>query len=211
MMRLNLGCGPGPALEDSYLYIDASRKLLIAKIPLINFVYETIFKETNSWDKRVKFKNVMNLKLKRESIEYIYSSHLLEHLYLNQCIELVQSLYESLKIGGRIRFALPDYDKFIDQFVSTHRTNPLLASQNFQKALLSGPSEKPHLKLRIWQFVTGDLHVHRWHPNFAIVEDLLQKAGFKDIKRCDFQSSKIFGIEKLENRDEMTFFIEAVK
>lgn len=210
-MRLNLGCGPGPVLEDSYVYIDASRKLLLAKVPILNFFYKKIFHEKNLWDKRVKFKNILNLKLEKNSIEFVYSSHLLEHLYFDQSVKLIHSLYEALQIGGRIRFALPDYDAFIAEFARNHQTNPFLANRNFEKALLSGPNDKPSVKQRIWQFVTGDLHVHRWHPNFAVMEHLLEQVGFRNIRRCSYQSSTIFGIEKLEYRDEMTFFIEASK
>ena len=210
-MRLNLGCGPGPVLEDSYIYIDASRKLLLAKIPLLNYFYEKIFQEKNSWDRKVKFKNIMKLKLEKNSIEFVYSSHLLEHLYFDQCIRLIHNLYEALEVGGRIRFALPDYDVFIAEFAKTHQTNPLLANQNFEKVLLSGPSDKPNMKQRVWQFVTGDLHIHRWHPNFAVMEYLLEQIGFNDVKRCSYQSSTLCGIENLEYRNEMTFFIEASK
>jgi hypothetical protein len=210
-MRLNLGCGPGPVLEDSYIYIDASRKLLLAKVSFLNFFYEKLFQEKNLWDRKVKFKNIMNLKLEKNSIEYVYSSHLLEHLYFDQCVKLIHNLYDALEIGGKIRFALPDYDAFFFEFAKTHQTNPLLANQNFEKVLLSGPSNKPNLKRIIWQFVTGDLHIHRWHPNFAVMEHLLEQVGFNDIRRCKYHSSTLFGIENLEYRDEMTFFIEASK
>lgn len=210
-MRLNLGCGPGPVLEDSYTYIDASRKLLLAKLPIFNFFYKKIFNEKNSWDKKVKFKNIMKLKLENNSIEFVYSSHLLEHIYFDQCVKLIENLYQALQIGGRIRFALPDYDAFLAEFAITHRTNPLMANQNFEQALLSGPSSKPNVKRRIWHFVTGDLHVHRWHPNFAVMENLLEQVGFKNIVKCSYRSSTLIGIEKLEYRNDMTFFIEASK
>ena len=210
-VRLNLGCGPGPVLDDSYVYIDASRKLLLAKVPYFNLFYEKLFQDENLWDKRVKFKNIVNLKLERNSIEYIYSSHLLEHLYFDQSVKLLNDLYDALKIGGRIRLALPDYDAFIEEFVKTHQTDPVLANQNFEKSLLSGPSDKPNLKRVIRQCLTGDFHIHRWHPNFAITEHLFKQVGFKDIKRFHYRKSKLPGIANLEFRDEMTFFIEACK
>ena len=210
-MRINLGCGPGPVLEDSYTYIDASRKLLLVKVPILNYFYKKICHEENLWDKRVKFKNILNLKLEKNSIEYVYSSHLLEHLYFDQCEKLIHNLYEALQIGGKIRFALPDYDVIIAEFARDIQTNPLIANQNFEKALLSGPSSKPTVKQKIWYFVTGDLHVHRWHPNFAVVKNLFEQVGFKNIARCSYHSSTLFGIEKLEYRNEKTFFIEATK
>jgi predicted SAM-dependent methyltransferase len=183
----------------------------LTKVPFLNFFYEKIFQEKNLWDKRVKFKNIINLKLEKNSVEYVYSSHLLEHLYFDQCVKLIHILYDALEIGGRIRFALPDYDAFIADFNKTHQTNPLLANQNFERILLSWPREKPNLKRMIWRFITGDLHIHRWHPNFAVMEHVFKEVGFIDIRRCKYRSSRLFGIENLEYREEMTFFIEASK
>jgi hypothetical protein len=116
-----------------------------------------------------------------------------------------------LKLVGKLDLLFPIMTHFFFEFAKTHQTNPLLANQNFEKVLLSGPSNKPNLKRIIWQFVTGDLHIHRWHPNFAVMEHLLEQVGFNDIRRCKYHSSTLFGIENLEYRDEMTFFIEASK
>jgi predicted SAM-dependent methyltransferase len=210
-MRLNLGCGPGLVLEPSYVYIDASRKLLLTKIPIINLALSKFGPAHNSWDKRVKFKNILKLKMSPGSVQSVYSSHLLEHLYFNQCQTLISEIFKALEDDGILRLALPDYDAFVLRFTETQKIDSLKAIQEFEAALLSHPLTKPKLSKRIWNILAGDLHIHRWHPNYAIMKSILEEAGFKNIKRCNFQESALEGITNLENRNEMTFYIEATK
>jgi len=210
-MRLNLGCGPGPVLADNYVYIDASRKLLLAKFPAINFVSKKIFGLENTWDPKVKFKNILGLRLKPSTVQSIYSSHLLEHLYYGQCVDLLRIAHKSLETGGILRLALPDYDAFICRYIETYKTNPLLAIKEFEESLLSHPMKKPSLRGKIWKTISGDLHIHRWHPTYASVHQLLLELGYTNITKFNYRESNLAKIELLEHRDSMTFYIEATK
>lgn len=211
IMRLNLGCGPGPVLTDTYVHVDASRKLLLAKIPILNSLICKIYGFEHSWDSRVKFRNVTKLNLQPNTVHAVYSSHLLEHLYYSQSEELLRTLHQYLTIGGKIRLALPDYDAFISRYIDSYKINPVLAIKEFEESLLSHPLKKPTLRDQIWNKLVGDLHVHRWHPTYAIVYQLLFELGYKDITRREFRESKLDGIQFLENREFMTFYIEATK
>jgi SAM-dependent methyltransferase len=210
-VRLNLGCGPGPVLANSYIHMDASRKLIIAKIPILAKLIRRYSKSEIFWDKNVKFKNILRLRLRPNSIEFIYSSHLLEHLYFDQSKDLLRNLFESLQVGGKIRLALPDYHAFISNYILTTQTNPVLAIQELEDSLLSQPLEKPKLLKKLWNLITGDLHVHRWHPTFALVESMLLEVGFRNIVKCNFRESQLAEIHLLENREFMTFYIEGIK
>jgi predicted SAM-dependent methyltransferase len=210
-MRLNLGCGPGPIRDLSYIHIDASRKLLIAKIPVLGSLINKGKADGDIWDKRVKFRNITRIRLEPLTIESVYSSHLLEHLYYEDSIQLLKRIYIALENGGRIRLALPDYDAFISIFQSNYLESPMRANLEFEAALLSHPKKRPTHINRLWTSITGNLHVHRWHPNFSLLEKILADIGFVDIRKCDFQDSKMSNIQLLENRSQETFFIEAVK
>jgi predicted SAM-dependent methyltransferase len=210
-MKLNLGCGPGPVLAKGYIYVDASRKLLLAKIPIFSSLAGTIFGIKDSWDANVKFKNIIKIKLKSNSVQSVYSSHLLEHLYYNQSEELLQKLHKSLVEGGTIRLALPDYDAFILKYVKTFENSALIAMQELEASLLSYPLIKPRIRTRVWSQITGNHHIHRWHPNFAILQQMLLEIGYTNIKRCNYRESSLEEINNLENREFMTFYIEANK
>ncbi len=210
-MQLNLGCGPGPVLANSYIHVDASRKLLLAKTPVIGSLARKIIGSESNWDANIRFKNILRMKFKTNSVHSVYSSHLLEHLYYNQCEMLLKKLYDSMIEGGTIRLALPDYDAFIFKFVKTYESNALIAMQEFEASLLSHPLIKPRFRTYAWNHLTGNLHIHRWHPNFALVQKMLLEAGYTNIKKCEFRKSSLEEINQLENRESMTFYIEANK
>ncbi len=210
-MKLNLGCGPGPVLAENYIHIDSSRRLLLSKIPGINFVSKRVFGIENNWDPKVKFKNILRFHLKPKTVDSIYSSHLLEHLYYSQCLDLLRIAHTSLVNGGILRLVLPDYDAYILKYIESYKIDPVLAIEEFEKSLLSYPREKPGLSGKIWKTIAGDLHIHRWHPTYALVHHLLQELGYKNIVRCNYRESKLAEIDLLENRDLMSFYIEATK
>ena len=64
---------------------------------------------------------------------------------------------------------------------------------------------------RIWNKLVGDLHVHSWHPTYANIHQLLLELGYTNITKCEYHSSNLDEIEFLENREFMTFYIEATK
>jgi predicted SAM-dependent methyltransferase len=184
---------------------------LLAKTPIIRTLGRKTLSSNSGWDVKVKFKNILKMKLQPNSVQVVYSSHLLEHLYYNQCEQLLQKLHYSMIEGGIIRLALPDYDAFIRKFIKTFESNPLIAMQEFEGSLLSHPLIKPSIRTKLWNQITGNLHIHRWHPNFAVVQEMLLKIGFTSIERCQYRESSLEEINHLENREFMTFYIEAKK
>lgn len=210
-MRYNLGCGPGPVLATDYVYVDSSRKLLLKKTPILNLLTTKITRIENSWDKKVKFKNILKLHLESNSVESLYSSHLLEHLYYDQCVDLLQRIHRSLKQDGIIRLALPDYDAFIKRYIDDCKHDPVAAIKEFEESLLSHPLKKPSFRAGIWSKFVGNLHVHRWHPTYSLVHQMLYEIGYREITRYSFRKSNLDNIHLLETREFMTFYIEAIK
>lgn len=209
--KINLGSGPGQISAMAYTHIDASRKLLMAKIPFTAIWLKLLGVDSNTWDRRTKFRNVNGLRFKENSLSCVYSSHLLEHLYFSDAVDLISHLYFSLEEGGLIRLVLPDYDAIIKEFVKSSIENPGAAMQTLHDRILSFPKQRPSFLAKLRQIITGDLHVHRWLPNFAIVESLLRDVGFKEIKRMEYRESLLEEIELLEKRDLQSFYIEAHK
>ena len=59
--------------------------------------------------------------------------------------------------------------------------------------------------------ISGDLHVHKWHPTYFVVEKMLRDSGYSKIEKLDFQLSSIPGIKDLEVYHANSFYIEAIK
>jgi len=50
------------------------------------------------------------------SVDEVYSSHCLEHIHHSKTFETVREWARVLKPGGRIRIAVPDYDRVLERF-----------------------------------------------------------------------------------------------
>ena len=99
---------------------------------------------------------------KRESIDLIYSSHLIEYFDRTEAIDLLTCWYKKLKYGGRLQVSVPDWDK--------------LATRDLDKIL--GPL---YGKMRM-----GDEWIyHKTVYNQWGLTRLLRNCGFEEIKVWD--------------------------
>jgi SAM-dependent methyltransferase len=209
---MNLNLGSGQKSVKSYLCIDKSPRLLLSKLPLVNFLGSTLEKRYEvSWDNGIKYMDVRKLKFAEFSVSNIYSSHLLEHLYLYEARKLIDDCYRFLKPGGVLRLALPDYHEFISQYASNSAEDPVSAYFEFESSLLSWPLEKQKFLERLFSILFGKLHVHKWHPTPFVVKKFLLDAGFENITDCSYHVGTIPDLPLVENRDSGTFYLEATK
>ena len=209
-MFINLGCGPGKLEALQYENYDSSRKLLLSKLHVPEkFLYHP--SKEAVWDTRAKFRNVLNLNFTNDTVDGVYSSHLLEHLYYEDALSLINKIYCFLKPGGIVRFALPDYDNFVDEYISQRLVNPVDAIKTFENRLLSHSPARPTITTRLRDYVLGNLHTHKWHPTFPLVKDALNSVGYSTVERKSFRESTLPQMELLESRNDNTFFIEAMK
>jgi len=209
VMWLNLGSGPGPILDDTYTHFDHSFGLLLTKLWFPQKFISYFSGQNIAWEKSVKYRDLRKLNLPHGTVKFTYSSHLLEHLYYNDAVILISKIYDAMMEGGFFRLALPDYDFYIKNYIETLSSNPIAAYQKYESQLLSYPAERPNFRKKVRGFIVGDLHTHKWHPTYAIVELLLIEAGFKNIKRCIFRDSNLPNISAVENRSDETFYVEA--
>ena len=105
-------------------------------------------------------------KISDESIDYIYSCHILEHLPRKDTFKTLQEWNRVLKLGGLIRISVPDWDATVKYY---NETNDLENVLNW----IYGGREKETLN----EFT------HRRIFNFANLRSLLYEAGFKRIER----------------------------
>ncbi len=210
MTSLNLGSGPD--YVEEFINIDRSPNILLTKFKIfkkllfkIGFLSENQMKD---WDNRIVRKDVRKINYDEESINFIYSSHFLEHIYYWEAIDVLKKCYKFLTPGGMLRLALPDLDQFINQYQQDLKINSYQAAINLEVSLLSYPLEKPQLLAKL--FLTKD-HVHKWHPSVGLVMHILKEIGFSNIKQRKFQEGTFISLTSVEHRNDMTFYIEATK
>jgi predicted SAM-dependent methyltransferase len=210
---VNLNIGSGENAVEGYINLDYSPNVLLSRAPLLKSVMKWLKilkpEHMKSWDKSIVYKDARKLNYAETSVDLIYSSHFLEHIYYWEAQELLKSCYKFLAPGGTLRLALPDYKLMAEGFIEQHKTDPLAASWDFNRSLLSYPFHKAEMVMFFLNSRFG--HVHKWHPTPAMAEELLINAGFKQVASFDFQKGPYPELEAIEHRSEGTFYIQASK
>lgn len=125
-----------------------------------------------------------------ESVDFMYSSHVLEHFYPYVAEHVLRDAYRVLKNGGRLRVCVPDLKHAYELYGQGHK----------EKAL-SYFFEQGH----------GEFNRHRYMYDFELLAALLGKVGFRSIERCAYQQGLVPDLDRLDNRPEDTLYVECVK
>jgi predicted SAM-dependent methyltransferase len=141
------------------------------------------------------------LPLETDSIDYAVASHALPEIPLTQLVPTLEELRRVLKPGGVLRLILPDLDRGIDAYQRGHAGYFHVPDE--EAASLSGK----FIVHMLWFGYSRSLFTHEF------VKELLSKAGFGRVDRCEFKqtASPFPEIVTLDNREQESLFVEAVK
>ena len=136
-----------------------------------------------------------------ETFDYVVSIHALPMISYGELVPVLQELRRVLRRGGVLRLGLPDLERAIRAYQGGDRSYFLVPDED--EATLSG-------KL-ITQLLWYGWTVTLFTEEFAL--DLLQRAGFRDVRPCPFQrtTSAYPAIVSLDNRPRESFFVEGVR
>lgn len=153
------------------------------------------------------FLDVRNkLNIKNDSIEYIYSSHFVEHLEHEELVAHLKECYRILKNDAVLRLGVPDFEKVFRDY-SAHNDTRV----DELKDLLSEKFSLPEDLICRMDWVNRAVHEfgeHKTCLDWEKVRNLLKYAGFDENKiiQTEFQDN----IDLLA-RKKMTFYVEARK
>ena len=200
-VKLNFGCGL--SVCNGWINIDASPNALLARWPrslqklsyrltgarkhyalpqYLDILKNNIF---------VHYNLRYGIPANNNEVDYMYTSHFIEHLYRYEAEYLIRSAYRVLKNGGIIRIAVPDleyalamysYDKerMLDKYFFVHRKGNKFAE-------------------------------HKYMYDYEMLSEILTGAGFSSIYRCASGEGATPDIKELDNRPDDTLFLEARK
>jgi hypothetical protein len=122
---------------------------------------------------------------------YVYLSHVLEHFYKREALEVLRDAHRVLALGGIARLVVPDIEKCMRAYVqkdeSYFETRRRLWSVSSESAATSlelvlknaGAGVKPE---SIWG--------HKQGYDFETLSHILRQAGFTSIARSEYMESK---------------------
>jgi predicted SAM-dependent methyltransferase len=199
---VNLGCGL--AIAPGWVNVDASLNALFSGFPCLFLSVLYQLSGSNRYYRQEQYIQLLKdnqfvfydlsrgLPFYPNSIDFFYSSHFLEHLFLRDAMNLLQNKFTALRSGGVARIAIPDLEHAV-----------ALYHQGKKREMLSQ------------YFFVDDkesfLARHKYMYDFDILSDILAKIGFINIHRCDYQQGMVPDLDQLDNRPEETLFVEAMK
>lgn len=139
MVKVNLGCGPNAVV--GWVNIDSSLRVLITRFPLLRLPLKILVRmrlvSLNSLTEippnlKVRRYDVRKgLPFKDNEIDYIYSSHMIEHLTEDEAKYLLEECFRTLKKGGVIRLVAPDLRYLVQQYLKNKEAGDPAAADKY--------------------------------------------------------------------------------
>lgn len=195
LLRVNIGCGIDAA--PGWYNIDNSPTIWLSRVPGARRLFRT-----PAWPRSVHRRNALKgLPFGNETVDFIYSSHTLEHFTYEQSLGLAKECFRVLRPGGILRVVVPDLELIVRDYLGDSDSS---ASHRFIERLLLSHS---------WRdFLHPGAHHNQMFDARSLLA-MLTAAGFKNAYRSRFGESKIPGLleVELEQRQSESLYVEAEK
>lgn len=202
-VALNLGCGL--SIAPGWINIDNSPNARLARYPWVRWtlwklgILSDLHYAVN-WSASIQTYDLKKkLPYEDSSVDYVYTSHFLEHLAFDDSQRLMSEVFRILKPGGIVRVIVPDLALGARQYVAAIEAKPddANAANEFIGWLqLNRPGLRdPHL----------------WMYDAASLSAMLNQIGFSDVVVCEYRKGRVPDCELLDRRPEDSLHIEAEK
>lgn len=202
---LKINCGSGLAVTQGWYNVDASLNALFAGSP--TFMLKRLFRlsRANEYFSESDYLRILKtckyihhniqygIPFTDNSVDVVYSSHMLEHLFSEDAKTFMKEAFRVLKRGGVARICVPDLDYALEMI---HEGKIELSFEMFFFQV------KSH----------NYLARHKYMYNFDMLKKLFEETGFKDVTRCEYKKSqKIPDVNLLDVKPDETLYIEGIK
>ncbi len=213
LKRVNIGCGQAPT--PGWINYDNSMSIRIAKYPLLVIIAERLGLLGEGPKHFVSFAKdsdiiwadaARRIPLPDNSVEVLYTSHMVEHLDREEAKGFMQEAYRVLAPNGIIRIAIPDLRKLVSQYITEGNADSFI-----EKTLLTRQRRQSVLD-RLRYLIVGNRH-HQWMYDGSSMVRLLSAMGFREPRTSEPGSTIIRNPGELnlyENAGE-SVYVEAYK
>lgn len=203
MKKVNLGSGINAV--DGWMNIDntwnihLSRHSTLKKILHSLHIISTETYKTTWPASIIKHDIRKSLPFEHSSIDYVYSSHFLEHVTKEEAQTILKNIHQILKPSGLLRVTVPDMYYLAKRYTS-HEINV----DTFLNETMIVKGKPATL------FESLFSHSHKWMYDNDSLTDFLLSAGFNNISYLTFRKGNCPNLNKLEHHKN-GIYIEALK
>jgi predicted SAM-dependent methyltransferase len=191
--------GCGLCAPPRWLNFDASPAMRLQRLPIIgNLVPSGQF---GRYPENVCYGNIVDgLPISDESVEFLYCSHVLEHISLSELRSALAHCYRHLQPGGIFRLVVPDLATMAKAYIEA---NTAESAHEFMRITLLGKESRHRDFLSFIKDWLANSH-HLWMYDYNSLSTELSKAGFQNIRRAEFGDSGIEVFNDVENLERWT-------
>ncbi len=150
------------------------------------------------------------LPIEDASFDWIYSSHLIEHLRQEKVIEVLRQLHRLLKPGGLLRLSTPDLRRYIEGYVDPERR--FFTEHRRRLATIpvfeGGVPDRPGWMVNQVFYNWG----HRWIYDLGEIRYVAEQAGFEpgSVMEAGYREGREPAVWALdpEGRDDVSLYVE---
>ena len=150
-VKLNLGCGPRPFKGwintdkswNTYLYrVPMLKKLILKSLLSLGWVTEDALVHVVDYPSDLDIRRcdvTKGISFDDMSVDYIYTSHMLEHLRKEDAMFVLKECCRVLKQGGILRVVVPDLKLYVIEYLDTEESsdgNDIPAADKFMNGIM---------------------------------------------------------------------------
>lgn len=210
-MNVQYGCGKCAPLN--WINFDISPTLKLEKLPLIGNLF--IRKEWGAYPKNVRVGDIVKglSGIQKNSCDAVYCSHVLEHLYFSDLQKALVHTHQMLKQGGVFRLVVPDMEFFINEYIKNKKNGHKTACHSLIENTLMVRIANPKTLTEKLSMLLGHSE-HLWNYDYESISLELEKAGFRNIRRSEFNDSEnlaFLDVEDIGRWGDYCLGIECIK
>ncbi|MEM1183777.1 MAG: methyltransferase domain-containing protein [Planctomycetota bacterium] len=194
-MCVQYGCGLYACA--GWVNYDASPVLKLRGLPLVGPIFAAVVPGPK-FERDVLYGDVRGkLPVRDGSVDYLYCSHVLEHLTFADCELALRESFRVLRPSGVFRVVLPDLLLIAREYVESGEDE---AAHRFMKGTQLGVKAREPGLMGLIRPVFGNSK-HMWMWDEKSLTRALTDAGFTGVRRAGYRDSGISEFESVERED----------
>lgn len=179
--------GCGLSAPEGWNNFDASPRLRLERLPGVGALADAL--GFRLFPRNIGFGDIVaGLPLPDGSVDAIYASHVLEHLARQDISRALANTFRLLRPGGVFRMIVPDLASRAERYLRDRAAGRHGAADAFMEACNVGATKRPKGPVGLLRSLFGHSG-HLWMYDRELIADLLQQAGFVDVRPCEFHDS----------------------
>lgn len=201
MINVQFGCGL--SAPSGWRNFDSSPTLRLQKVPIVGSVLARKLQGFN-FPHNVEYGDIIRgLPIEPNSCDNLYCSHVLEHLSYEDFNTALNHAHNYLKDGGTFRIVMPDLNKLISSYIDNFDSGSTDAAVIFNRnsGMATEKTKSTSIKGLVKSYLGNSAHLWLW--DYPSTIDALKKAGFTNIRTCEYNDSAVEAFTEVE--DESRF------